>query len=76
MNEEDTIEAEAFLSLNGQAVPCPSGLTLAELLKRQRVEDHAVTTAVNGAFVPRDQRSATSLVPGDRVLTFQPIVGG
>ena len=76
MHEEDTVATEPCLTFNEQMVPCPYGMTLAELLKNQGVEGHAVTTAVNGMFVPRSRREHMDLVPGDRVLTFQPIVGG
>jgi sulfur carrier protein len=36
----------------------------------------AVSTAVNGEFVARSQRSQHLLKEGDSVLLFQPIVGG
>nr|WHW29585.1 putative sulfur carrier protein ThiS [uncultured bacterium] len=64
------------LRFNDQALPCPDGLTLEALLASQGVDAQAVATAVNGAFVSRDQREATVLNPGDTVLTFQAIVGG
>ena len=65
-----------MLTFNDLTLPCPDGLTLAALLSSQQVEATQVATAVNGAFVPRDQRNATVLNPGDTVLTFQAIVGG
>jgi sulfur carrier protein len=64
------------LHFNDLTLPCPEGLTLASLLASQQVEAAQVATAVNGAFVPRTQREATVLQPGDTVLTFQAIVGG
>ncbi len=67
---------EATVRLNEQTLPCPEGLTLAALLRAQQVNAEQVATAVNGAFVPRTQREATVLQPGDTVLTFQAIVGG
>jgi len=36
----------------------------------------AVGTAVDGRFVPREQRAAQPLRDQQRVLLFQPIVGG
>jgi sulfur carrier protein len=63
-------------TLNGQALPCPPGTTLAELIARQGVPPEAVATAVNGTFVARGQRAQHTLLPGDSVTTFQPIVGG
>lgn len=65
-----------MLNFNDLTLPCPEGLTLAALLASQQVEATQVATAVNGAFVPRSQREATVLSPGDTVLTFQAIVGG
>jgi sulfur carrier protein len=65
-----------MLTFNDLALPCPDGLTLAALLTAQGVQPERVATAVNGAFVPRDQRAATLLKPHDTVLTFQAIVGG
>ncbi len=65
-----------MLTFNDLTMPCPEGLTLAALLIAQGVNAEQVATAVNGAFVPRTQRDATTLKPGDTVLTFQAIVGG
>lgn len=65
-----------MLTFNDLSLPCPEGLTLAALLTAQGVNADQVATAVNGEFVPRDQRAATPLQPGDTVLTFQAIVGG
>ena len=67
---------EATVRLNEQTLPWRNGLTLAALLGDQQVNAEQVATAVNGAFVPRTQRGATVLQPGDTVLTFQAIVGG
>jgi sulfur carrier protein len=64
------------LQLNDRSLPCPDGLTLAALLTEQGVDAEQVATAINGEFVPRAQRQATLLNPGDTVLTFQAIVGG
>lgn len=65
-----------MLTFNDLHLHCPAGLTLAALLAEQGVDAGQVATAVNGAFVPRTQREATVLQPGDTVLTFQAIVGG
>jgi sulfur carrier protein len=53
----------------------PSGTTLAELVAQLGHEAQAVSTAVNGSFVPRAQRDRT-LESGDAVLLFKAIVGG
>jgi sulfur carrier protein len=65
------------LLLNGQpwtgtALPA----TLAGLLAALDVAPETVATAVNGQFVPREQRATHRLHAGDSVTTFQPIVGG
>ncbi len=65
-----------MLTFNDLTLPCPEGLTLAALLAEQGVNAEQVATAVNGEFVPRDQRATTFLQPDDTVLTFQAIVGG
>jgi sulfur carrier protein len=69
-------EPADWLYFNQATVPCHAGLTLGQLLSSMGVEGQGVTTAVNGCFVPRSQRAGMELAPGDRVLTFQPIVGG
>ena len=70
------IDTDATLRFNDLTLPCPAGLTLATLLDGQGTPAASVATAVNGSFVPREQRAATVLKPGDTVLTFQAIVGG
>jgi len=65
-----------MLTFNDLSLPCPAGLTLAQLLDAQGVDAASVATAVNGQFVPRPQRATTVLQPHDTVLTFQAIVGG
>ena len=65
-----------MLTFNDLTLPCPEGLTLAALLTQHGVNAEQVATAVNGEFIPRSQREATVLRPGDTVLTFQAIVGG
>jgi sulfur carrier protein len=54
----------------------PAGSSLADLLLALGHEEKAVSTAVQGQFVPRSQRTATLLQAGDVVLIFQAIVGG
>ncbi|MCF8205304.1 MAG: sulfur carrier protein ThiS [Methylotenera sp.] len=63
-------------TLNQQACPWREGLTVAALVAEQGHAPDALATALNGRFLPRGQRDATLLQPGD-VLTFiQPITGG
>jgi sulfur carrier protein len=54
----------------------PANTTLAALVDSLGHQPQAVTTAVNGRFVPRNERHAHPLRSGDAVLLFQPIVGG
>lgn len=62
--------------LDGHDQPVPAGATLAALVLALGHEPQAVTTAVNGQFVPRNQRESCLLRSGDALLLFQPIVGG
>jgi sulfur carrier protein len=64
------------LHFNDHRLPCPPGLTVAELLRQQGLDSAALATAVNGHFVPRERREQHALQAGDQVLTFQAIVGG
>jgi len=62
--------------LDGEPHALPEGSTLAALVASLGHEPAAVTTAVNGEFVPRARRAGRVLQAGDVVLLFQPIVGG
>ena len=62
--------------LDGAPHALPEGSTLAALVASLGHEPAAVTTAVNGEFVPRVRRDAHELKAGDAILLFQPIVGG
>ena len=64
------------LRFNGQPVGLTASLNLSELLAAHNIASESVATAINGQFVPREQRAATALRPGDEVITFQAIVGG
>ncbi len=64
------------IRLNGETHQLEDGTTLAALIASLGQTPAALTTAVNGDFVPRAQRSACRLQPGDAVTTFQPITGG
>ena len=64
------------LRFNGQQLELTDPLTLSELLAQHGIAADGVATAINGQFVPREQRAARALRPGDEVLTFQAIVGG
>ena len=64
------------ITLDGEAYSLPIGTTLAALVAQLDHPDNAVSTAVNGQFVPRAARADRVLKEGDQVLLFQPIVGG
>lgn len=63
------------VQLDGKPHEVVAGTTLAQLVAALGHEPQAVSTAVNGAFVPRGQRGQ-ALQPDDVVLLFQPVVGG
>lgn len=65
-----------FITLNGKPLPWREGLNVATLLAELAHTPEAVATAVNATFVPRAQRAATLLRPGDALTLFQPITGG
>lgn len=73
MNAQTTITVRLE---DGRRECLPLGSTLAELLDRLAASPDAVTTAVDGRFVPRDARACEILQDGQTVLLFQPIVGG
>lgn len=64
------------IRLGGLPHTIAAGATLAGLVAAQGCTPEAVASAVNGDFVPRDQRAARELQAGDVVLLFQPITGG
>ncbi|MCZ2497142.1 sulfur carrier protein ThiS [Xylophilus sp. Kf1] len=64
------------IEVGGRPRTVPAGSDLAQLVAALGHAQDAVATGVNGDFVRRDLRCATRLAAGDRVLIFQPIVGG
>jgi sulfur carrier protein len=62
--------------LDGKPHAVPSSTTLEALVTDVGHTAQAVSTAINGDFVPRAQRASRVLIAGDAVLLFQPIVGG
>ena len=49
---------------------------LAALLEHLNYSENTVATAVDGAFVPRQQRQALSLIEGMKVEIVAPMQGG
>ncbi|HJV63532.1 MAG TPA: sulfur carrier protein ThiS [Albitalea sp.] len=70
------LAAPPCLYVNGEPLAGAEGLTLAGLLARLGEPPEQVATALNGSFVPRDQREGTALAAGDRITVFKAIVGG
>jgi sulfur carrier protein len=64
------------ITVNGELRIVAGGICLAELIALLGVSPQSLATAVNQHFVPRDARTARTLVDGDAVTTFQPITGG
>ena len=62
--------------VNGTQQPWRDGLSVAAVLDERGEAREAVTTALNGRFVPRDARERTLLAPGDALTLFHAIVGG
>lgn len=63
------------LLLEGRSYSVPRRTTLAALVESLGHAQEKVTTAVNGLFVRRGERSGCMLEPGDSVLVFQPSAG-
>ncbi len=65
-----------LITVNGEQQSVPSGTSLAAVITNAQLAAEAVATAVNGEFVPRNNRAARELLAGDAVFTFQAITGG
>lgn len=63
------------IEVNGAAVTTTAP-TLAALIDERGLDAACVATALDGDFVPRDQRAATALYPGARVEVLAPMQGG
>ncbi|SLN34315.1 sulfur carrier protein ThiS [Roseovarius albus] len=53
-----------------------TGQTLAEILLELGYDSPALATAMNGSFVPRTAREATTLNSGDQIEILAPMQGG
>ena len=67
--------ATVVVQLDGKPCEVARGTTLAQLVQSLGHAANAVSTAVNGRFVAREQRDRV-LRANDVVLLFQPVVGG
>ena len=63
------------LEVNGVAIGIAAA-TLAGLIEELGYGDRLVATALNGTFVRRDDRAATTLADNDRVEVLVPMQGG
>jgi sulfur carrier protein len=61
--------------VNGERTKTPAR-TLAELIEALGHGEGTVATALNGAFVPRQDRAGMRLAEGDRVEVLAPRQGG
>ncbi|MCP1200228.1 sulfur carrier protein ThiS [Notoacmeibacter sp. MSK16QG-6] len=64
-----------YLTVNGKALDAHAG-NLAALLDELDYADRLVATALNGEFVPKDERDAAMLSEGDKVEILAPMKGG
>ncbi len=65
-----------LITVNGESQSIPRGTSLAAVITHAQLAAETVATAVNGAFVARNDRVARELQMGDAVFTFQAITGG
>lgn len=61
--------------VNSESVVCHSN-SLAELLDEKGYSDATVATAVNGCFVPQQNRQNQLIEEGDRIEILAPMQGG
>lgn len=61
--------------LNGEAHETVSA-TLAGLLAEIELDEAVVATALNGEFIPADERENTPIAGGDRIEVLAPMQGG
>jgi thiamine biosynthesis protein ThiS len=64
------------LSINGEAVHVPSGLTVLEFLEQRNLKAQEVVVERNLVLVPRDAFAATRLEPGDSLEILHFVGGG
>ena len=62
--------------VNGSPRELPEDTTVDALLQALGCAPEGVAVAVNMVVVPRSQRAATTLRPGDRVEVIQAVGGG
>ncbi|WP_040523651.1 sulfur carrier protein ThiS [Aliiglaciecola lipolytica] len=63
------------IQINSESMTCQS-TNLAELLNEKGYQNATVATAINGNFVPQQNRENTLLKEGDRIEILAPMQGG
>jgi len=64
------------VTVNGDTVELPEGLTAGELVERIGLADQRIALEVNREIVPRSEYAQTTLHDGDRVEVVRAIGGG
>ncbi len=68
--------SQILITVNGESQSVAAGTNLAAVIANAQLATEAVATAVNGEFVPRNDRASRELLAGDVVFAFQAITGG
>ena len=64
------------LTINGQAMDVPDGLTVDTLLDHLNVKRQFTAVALNREVTPKSEYATTRLSEGDRVEIVRPMGGG
>ena len=72
---QHSMEPPTGVLVNGERTET-GAVSLAELVAQLGHGEEAVATALNGDFVPRQERASTPLRPGDKVEIVAPRQGG
>jgi sulfur carrier protein len=64
------------LTINGQPMDIPDGLTVETLLDHLRVKREYTAVALNREVTPKSAYATTELTEGDRVEIVRPMGGG
>ena len=68
--------ADATVRIGDTTRAWHADLDLARVVAEAGAHPASVATALNGRFVPREQRAQVCLAPGDEVVLVRAIVGG
>ena len=68
--------APVVLAVNGEAVRCDAGCSVAALLAQRHLTGKRVAVERNGAIVPRSRHAETRLEEGDRIEIVVAVGGG